>query len=361
MPDFVPPQLTALAEKPPEGADWAHELKWDGYRIHTRLDRGEVRLLTRTGLDWTHRYPALANALRTLSITEAYLDGELCALSAEGLTSFSAMQAATDARASEQLVYVLFDLLFLDGQDLTGRPLRERKERLHRLLEDAHPSLQFSEHHEGSGATFFRHASKLGVEGIVSKRLDCPYRPGERGTWRKIKCLNREEFVVVGWTDPEGSRPHLGALLLAYHAPDGRLVYAGRAGTGLNTAQLRNVRDRLEPLAVGRMPLDVAPPRASRFGSPLVLSRVHWVQPKMVVEVIYLTWTDDNLLRHVVFEGVREDKSASDVIRPIPHPGGSPPVRVAKAIETEPARDTKPCSLSNAAGRTKERRPHKAA
>jgi ATP-dependent DNA ligase len=136
--------------------------------------------------------------------------------------------------------------------------------------------------------------------------------------WRKVKCLNREEFVVVGWTDPEGSRPHLGALLLAYYAPHGRLVYAGRAGTGMNTDQLRRLRERLEPLATTEMPLHVRPPKGTRFGSPLVLSRVHWVQPEMVVEVTYLTWTDDNLLRHVVFDGVREDKPARGVVSPHP-------------------------------------------
>jgi bifunctional non-homologous end joining protein LigD len=192
------------------------------------------------------------------------------------------------------------------------------------LLADAAPGLQYSEHHIGSGNTFYRHACKLGIEGIVSKPLDCPYSPGDRGVWRKVKCLNREEFVVVGWTDPEGSRPYLGALLLAYYAPDGRLVYAGRAGTGMNRDQLRRLRDRLGPLASTDMPLDVLPPRSTRFGSPLVLSRVHWVRPEMVVEVTYLTWTDDNLLRHVVFAGVREDKPARDVVRPIPHPAKAP-------------------------------------
>lgn len=324
LPDFIPPQLTALSDEAPDGPEWAHELKWDGYRMHARIEAGEVRLLTRTGLDWTERYPAVVRALTTLPVEDAYLDGELCALGETGLTSFSAMQAATDARSTESLVFVLFDLLFLDGEDLTGRPLRDRKEPLQSLLAGAPPALQFSEHHVGSGALFYRHACKLGVEGVVSKRLDRPYKPGDRGVWRKVKCLHREEFVVVGWTDPEGSRPHLGALLLAYYDPNGRLVYAGRAGTGLNTTQLRELGDRLRPLAADRMPLDVPPPRGSRFGSPLVLSRVHWVRPEMVVEVKYLTWTDDNLLRQVSFEGVREDKPARDVARPVPHPKSVP-------------------------------------
>jgi DNA ligase D-like protein (predicted ligase) len=320
LPDFIPPQLTALTETAPEGAEWVHELKWDGYRMHARIEGRNVRLLTRTGLDWADKYPAIVKALRALPVSQAYLDGELCALSEQGLTSFSAMQAATDARTTDGLVLVLFDLLFLDGDDLTGEPLRVRKERLEALLARAPPGLQYSEHHLVSGESFYRNACKLGIEGVVSKRLDCPYKPGDRGFWRKVKCLNREEFVVVGWTDPEGSRPHLGALLLAYYAPDGRLVYAGRAGTGMNTDQLRRLHASLEPLATTEIPLQVRPPKGTRFGSPLVLARVHWVRPEMVVEVTYLTWTDDNLLRHVVFDGVREDKPARDVIRPIPYP-----------------------------------------
>src|SRR3954470_2985460 len=146
LPDFVPPQLTALAETAPEGREWAHELKWDGYRMHARIDGGSVRLLTRTGLDWTEKYPAIVEALRALPVTQAYLDGELCALSETGLTSFSAMQAATDARSTEGLVLVLFDLLFLDGEDLTVEALRVRKERLQKLLARALPGLQYSEH-----------------------------------------------------------------------------------------------------------------------------------------------------------------------------------------------------------------------
>jgi bifunctional non-homologous end joining protein LigD len=248
--------------------------------MHARIDGKDVRLLTRTGLDWTHRYPAIVEVLQALPVDQAYLEGELCALSEEGLTSFSAMQAATDDKSTEALVLVLFDLLFLDGEDLSGLTLRERKKRLEAVLRGAPSGLQYSEHHQENGTTFYRHACKLGVEGIVSKRLDAPYRPGDRGTWRKVKCLNREEFVLVGWTDPEGSRPHLGALLLAYYALDGRLVYAGRAGTGLNTAELRDLHEALQPLAADKMPLDVTPPRGSRFGSPLVLSRVHWVRPE---------------------------------------------------------------------------------
>jgi bifunctional non-homologous end joining protein LigD len=146
-----------------------------------------------------------------------------------------------------------------------------------------------------------------------------PYAPGNRGLWLKVKCLNREEFVVVGWTDPEGTGPWLGALPLAYYDPDGRLVYAGRAGTGIKQAELERLWRRLQPLAISKMPLEV-PPRSTRFRSPLVLSRVYWVRPELVAEVKYLSWTDDNLLRQVIYQGLREDKPPTEVRRPVPHP-----------------------------------------
>jgi bifunctional non-homologous end joining protein LigD len=180
--------------------------------------------------------------------------------------------------------------------------------------------LQFSDHQIGRGRAFYEQACSLKLEGIISKQADAPYAPGNRGLWLKVKCLNREEFVVVGWTDPEGSRPFLGALLLAYYDRDGRLIYAGRAGTGIGHAELERLWRRLQPLATPRMPLDKPPPRDSRFGSPLTLSRVHWVRPELVAEVKYLTWTEDNLLRQVVYEGLREDKPPKDVRRPVPHP-----------------------------------------
>ena len=162
----------------------------------------------------------------------------------------------------------------------------------------------------------------MSLEGIVSKRADAPYMPGNRGFWRKIKCLHREEFIIVGWTEPEGRRPWLGAVLLAYYDPDGRLTYAGRAGTGFDDAELAQVWQRLQPLAVEKMPLDTPPPRSTRFGSPLVLSRIHWVRPELVAEVKYLTWTTDNLLRQVVYEGLREDKPAREVRSDVPYRKG---------------------------------------
>jgi DNA ligase D-like protein (predicted ligase) len=320
LPGWIAPQLTQLVDAAPEGDEWLHEIKFDGYRMHARLDHGAVQLLTRTGLDWTRKYPPIAGAVSSLGACQAYLDGELCGVFPDGITSFSMIQAASDAGNAAGLVYFIFDLLHLDGEDVAARPLIERKARLAKLLAGVAPPLHYSDYHRGRGPAFHAQACTLELEGIVSKRADAAYAPGNRGLWLKVKCLFREEFVVVGWTDPEGRRPYLGALLLAYYDPDGKLVYAGRVGTGINTAELERLWRRLQPLATDKMPLDVRPPRSSRFGSPLVLSRVHWVRPELVAEVRFLTWTDDNLLRQVVYEGLREDKPAAEVRRPVPHP-----------------------------------------
>jgi DNA ligase D-like protein (predicted ligase) len=211
LPAWVVPQLTQLVETAPDGDQWLHEIKYDGYRMHARLDPGAVKLLTRTGLDWTHKYPAIAKAVAALDARQAYLDGELCGVGPDGITSFNIVQLASDSGNAAALVFFLFDLLYLDGEDLCERSLIERKERLKVLLAAAAPCLHYSDHVIGQGPAFYDKACTMQVEGIVSKRADAPYTPGNRGLWRKVKCLNRAEFVVVGWTDPEGSRPYLGA------------------------------------------------------------------------------------------------------------------------------------------------------
>jgi DNA ligase D-like protein (predicted ligase) len=314
LPAFVPPQLSQPVEKPPTGTQWVHEIKLDGYRMAARIDNGRVQLLTRTGLDWSAKYPSAIAALSNLNVKTAYIDGELCGVDDAGLPSFAHTQAAADGEREVRLVYYAFDLLHLDGQDVSGLPLIERKALLEPLVAKK-PGLQFNGHDTGAGELILKHAGKLGFEGVVSKTIDAPYAPGNRGLWRKAKALNRQEFVIVGWSDPQGSRPHLGALLLGYYADDGKLIYAGRVGTGMPVKVLADLRRRLEPLGRKTSPLVVAPPRTTRFGSPLVLSRVHWVEPKLVVEITYLTWTADNLLRHTVYVGLREDKPADQVRR----------------------------------------------
>ena len=317
-PAWIVPQLTQLVDAAPDGDQWLHEIKYDGYRMHARLERGAVKLLTRTGLDWTHKYPAIAIAVAALDAREAYLDGELCGVGPDGITAFNIVQLASDSGNAAALVFFLFDLLYIDREDLRPRPVIERKERLGTLLANTAPSLHYSDHVLGQGPAFYDKACAMRVEGIVSKRIDAPYTPGNRGLWRKVKCLNRAEFVVVGWSEPEGRRPYLGALLLGYYDPDGKLIYAGRVGSGIDYAELERLWRRLQPLATDRMPLDTPPPRGTRFGSPLVLSRVHWVRPELVAEVKFLAWTEDNLLRQVVYEGLREDKPATEVRREMP-------------------------------------------
>ena len=316
-PDWIEPQLCKLVEHAPSGDGWVHEVKFDGYRMAARIDHGVVQLLTRSGLDWTEKYPETAKALAGLPVTSAYIDGELCGVGADGVTSFALIQAASD-KGSGALVYFVFDLMALNGTSVVGLSLLERKARLEKILKKPPPGVAYSEHNDNPGETVREAACKLGLEGVISKRADQPYAPGNRGIWVKSKCLNRAEFVVVGWTDPDGSRSSLGALLLSYYGNDGKLLYAGRVGTGFSEKTLRMMRGRLKPLAIDKMPVAVPPPRKTRFGGTLSLSKVHWVQPKLVAEVTYLTWTDDGLLRHTVFVGLREDNTAKDVRRELP-------------------------------------------
>jgi DNA ligase D-like protein (predicted ligase) len=291
-----------------------HEIKLDGFRMAARIDNGGVQLLTRTGLDWTAKSPAAVAALANVNLKTAYIDGELCGIDETGLPSFAHTQAATDGERGARLVYYAFDLLHLDGRDVSALPLLERKALLEPLVANK-AGLQFNGHETGDGELILKHAGKLGFEGVVSKTIDAPYAPGNRGLWRKAKALNRQEFVIVGWSDPEGTRPYLGALLLGYYTDDGKLVYAGRVGTGMPVKVLADLRRRLDPLSRAKSPVNVPPPRSTRIGSPLVLSRVHWVEPNLVAEITYLTWTADNLLRHTVYVGLREDKPADQVRR----------------------------------------------
>jgi DNA ligase D-like protein (predicted ligase) len=314
LPQWIPPQLTQLVEAAPSGSKWLHEIKLDGFRMAARIERGQAKLLTRTGLDWSAKYPSALTALAAVRAKTAYLDGELCGVGDDGLPNFAETQAATDGARGVRLVLYAFDLLHLDGRDTAALPLIERKALLEPIVAGI-PGLQFNGHEIGDGELVRRHACQLGFEGIVSKTAAAPYTPGNRGLWRKAKCLNRQEFVVVGWTNPEGSRPHLGALLLGYYTDDGKLVYAGRVGTGMSEKVLKDLRRRLDPLARPKSPLNAPPPRSTRFGSPLILSRVHWVEPKLVAEITYLTWTADNLLRQTVYVGLREDKPADQVRR----------------------------------------------
>jgi bifunctional non-homologous end joining protein LigD len=342
LPAWVAPQLATLVSGPPPGDDWVHEIKLDGYRILLRVERGRVKLLTRNRQDWTARFPAVAEAAAALPVGAALLDGEIVALDRAGVSSFQALQQADQLETSRTLVYVAFDLLFLDGSDLRPLPLVERKARLARLLKGRRGRLRYSEHFDLPGQRVFDRACRLGLEGIIAKQKNAPYSSGRGQAWLKVKCVARQELVIGGYTDPDGARAEFGSLLLGVHDRDGRLVYAGRVGTGFDHATLKNLGARLRKLERRGSPFAADGPRPPARGA-------HWVKPELVAEVAFTEWTRDGLLRHPAFQGLREDKPAARIVRetsraPKPvraHPiaGGSDgPVEVAGVKLTHPDR-----------------------
>ncbi|MEI9948747.1 MAG: DNA ligase D [Pseudomonadota bacterium] len=309
MPQRIEPELATLVSKTPDGDDFIHEVKFDGYRVIARVDAGRVRLLTRGGEDWTARMPSLQAALARLKTKSAIFDGEFVALDEHGVTDFQLLQNAFGGKSQAPLAYYAFDLLYLDGVDLRPLPLLERKAKLQALLgrlPKSETTLRYSDHTQGNGARFFAEAAKLGLEGVVSKRANSPYRSGRGQDWQKSKSLARQEFVIVGFTEPGGGRSHLGALLLGVRRA-GQVVYSGRVGTGFNEPSLKDLHARLAPLEIDEPSLENAPRGAEVRG-------VHWVEPKLVAEVAYTAITHDGLLRHPTFKGLREDKPARDVV-----------------------------------------------
>ena len=303
-------QLAKLVDEAPEGPEWIHEQKFDGYRILADKDGKKVALMSRRFNDWTKQFPPVVDAVAALPCKRALIDGEVAALLPDGRTSFQALQNAFSGAATN-LAYFVFDLLALDGDDLTALPLIERKERLRKLVGKKRGIIRYSDHVEGSGREFFQLACKQGLEGIISKRRDSKYTGGRGGAWLKTKCILRQEFVIGGYTDPEGARTHIGALLVGYHE-DGKLVYAGKVGTGFTQKLLVELKRQLEPLEARTCPFSPEPPRA--WTGP----GRHWVQPRLVGEVAFSEWTADGRLRHPSFQGVRRDKRPADVIRERP-------------------------------------------
>jgi bifunctional non-homologous end joining protein LigD len=326
-------QLATLVKAPPTGNQWLHELKYDGYRIGCRIDRGAVRLLSRNGKDWTDRFPSVRAAAAELPVQGALLDGEVAVVLPDGRTSFQALQnAAAGARAAGETVYYVFDLLHLDGDDVSALPLEERKARLQRLLGAGRAGvIRFSDHVIGRGDEVFKEACRQGGEGIVSKRRDLSYQPGRGPGWVKTKCVKRQEFVIGGFTDPEGARAGIGALLIGVRDARGALRFAGKVGTGFTQASARALRQQLERLAARASPFTPAPTGSSVRGS-------HWVRPELVAEVAFTEWTADGKIRHPSFQGLREDKPPRDVVRevPVPSPTAVPPRTVSRQTVHRP-------------------------
>jgi bifunctional non-homologous end joining protein LigD len=311
MPRHVSPQLCTLAPKAPLGDDWLHEIKFDGYRFLAHKNGNTVTLITRNAKDWTAKFQPVADAINDLPVEKAIIDGEVSITDTQGKTSFQRLQNAVKKREFNSLVFFVFDLLYLNGYDLMNAPLVERKRLLHALIgDDKDSTIHYSDHIPGAGADVYANACKLGLEGIICKKKDAPYTQARSRSWLKVKCSRRQEFVVVGWTPPGGSRKHFGALLLGAY-DDGKLVYAGKVGTGFNTASLRDIKQRLDALARTTNPIDVAPSNGELRGA-------HWVAPKLVAEIEFTEMTHDNRLRHPSFQGLREDKEAKDVHFEVP-------------------------------------------
>jgi bifunctional non-homologous end joining protein LigD len=326
-PEFIAPVLATLVEEVPEGARWLHEVKYDGYRIIARKSGDEVALFSRSGLDWTVRFPAVAKALSSLPCDSALLDGEIAFVLPSGLTSFKSLQEHIDT-AHPAFRYFLFDLLSLDGQDWRGKPLLKRKERLQALMSEKKlPGwLVYSDHVQGSGSEFYQQACDAGLEGVVSKRADSTYVSGRTKSWLKTKCHQRAELVIGGYSRSSvRGRPFSSLLLGTFE--NGELIYAGKVGTGFSSADLDALAERLKPLEQ----------KQSSFVEVPAIERKDavWLKPKLVCEAEYTEWTRDGRLRHPSFQGLREDKRAADVRRDIPS-GEEADVAPAKSVAAKP-------------------------
>ena len=305
------PQLATLVKDAPSGADWIHEIKFDGYRIGCAINGRGITLISRNGKDWTRAFPPVVEAASKLKVKSALIDGEVAMVLPDGRTSFQALQNAGASGAT--LVYFVFDLLFHDGRPLDMVPLEERKARLRALVgRRTSGRIRYADHVEGRGHEFLAQACRLGLEGIVSKRRDQPHRDGRHRDWLKTKCSLRQEFVIGGFTEPEGARAGLGALLIGYYEGT-RLVFSGRVGTGFTQKFAADLRRRLDAIERKTSPFDPPP------SGPLA-RRAHWVAPTLVCEVQFTEWTSDGNIRHPSFQGLRTDKRPEEVVRELPRP-----------------------------------------
>lgn len=315
QPESIRPQLATLVRQVPRGERWLHELKFDGYRILAAIADGNVRLLTRNGKDWSERFPTIVAAVGELPIKNAILDGEVVALDAEGKSNFQKLQNWLSRGKDDVAVYYVFDLPYLEGYELTQTPLIERKRFLSRIIHSVDPkntgTVRYSDHIRGQGEDVFQHACRAALEGVVSKLAESVYQGKRSPAWRKTKCIERQEFVIGGYTAPSGSRTGFGALLLGYYDKQGSLIYSGRVGTGFTNDSLRTIKAKLTRLK-RTTPAYVDPPTGSESRG------VSWVEPEVVAEVEFTEWTADGALRHPSFVGLREDKNAESVTRERP-------------------------------------------
>ncbi|SDG61034.1 DNA ligase D [Pseudomonas abietaniphila] len=314
LPDSIKPELATLVESAPEG-DWRYEIKFDGYRVMARVDHGSVQLFTRNGHDWTHKLPRQAEAIASLGLESAWLDGEMVVTNEQGVPDFQALQNAFDVGRSESIVYYLFDLPFLNGMDLREVALEQRREALSAVLKHSDDDvLRFSDDFGETPEDLLNSACQMQMEGLIGKRVGSAYVSRRSTDWIKLKCKRRQEFVVVGYTEPKGARSKFGALLLGLHdADNGELRYCGKVGTGFNEATLTTIYDQLLPLEIKKAAV-VNPPTGFEAKG------VHWLDPKLLAEVAFAEITQDGSVRHAVFQGLRNDKPAQAITEERPAP-----------------------------------------
>lgn len=306
LPAFLEPSLPQIVDKAPSGPQWVHEIKYDGYRTQARVDGRNIQLLTRTGLDWTKRFPSISAALKTVGLASALIDGEIVVEDESGVPQFGLLQADLSSGRNDRFRYFVFDLLYCEGFDLTKAALIDRKVVLEQISAAFPPTIRFSEHLEQDGPTMFEHASRLGLEGIVSKRKDQPYRAGRSNHWLKAKSVLRQEFIIVGYVPSTATKSAVGALALGYNA-GGKLMYAGRVGSGFTMTSAQALRNALEAINTTKPKFGNALPAGADKG-------VRWAKPQLVCEVEYRGWTEDNLIRQSSFKGLREDRAADEIV-----------------------------------------------
>jgi len=310
LPETFKPQLATLVDAPPVDSDiWTYEIKFDGYRMLARIDGSSIRLITRNGNDWTDKLPALVSALAKMKLAPGWYDGEIVVMNDQGIPSFQALQNAFDRVRTDNIVYFLFDVPYYDGYDLRAVALTERRAILAALLDKPNPLVRFSDAFEAPQHDVVASACRLGLEGVIGKRKTSNYVSRRSPDWIKLKCTQRQEFVIGGYTDPQGSRIGIGSLLLGVHDVSGKLRYSGNVGTGFDGAMLADLRTRLEALAQDSNPF------AEKTG---IDKKAHWVKPELLAEVSFTEWTDTGRVRHAVFHGLRTDKKASAIIREKP-------------------------------------------
>jgi bifunctional non-homologous end joining protein LigD len=359
LPAQLKPELATLVDSAPEG-QWSYEIKFDGYRIMARIDHDQVQLFTRNGHDWTHKLPQQAEALAALGLESAWLDGEMVVANEHGVPDFQALQNAFEAGRSGNILYYLFDLPYLNGVDLREVPVEERRAALATILgAQKNPLLRYSEAFDETPDALLNSACQMQMEGLIGKRLGSPYVSRRSGDWIKLKCKHRQEFVVVGYTDPKGSRSAFGALLLGLHDRDsGELRYAGKVGTGFNEATLKSILAQLKQLQVKKAAV-INPP------SGFEAKGVHWLKPKLLAEIAFAEMTKDGSVRHAVFHGLRDDKPAKDITEERAKPvktsetksaAQSPAKKPAKKVPAEKA-ETAPSQLGLANGKVRITHP----